>query len=118
MFFICHLADPWQTLGHCQGDSVFNAMLINHCISDAYFNQKVTGSPKNEVESLSLSKHLIGFVRAPSDLNPTHNSGFQDHLICSKQCKDKLDLGLSIAATEFSGLVQVGIFVYITHCKY
>ena len=40
-FFICYLAGPQSTLGHCQGYSQTNPMLIIACFSR--FDLKVTG---------------------------------------------------------------------------
>ena len=56
-FFNYYLAVPWPTLGHSQGDSLNNPMLI------AVFVQfRPTGyrEPRNEVGSLSLAECLLG----------------------------------------------------------
>ena len=57
-FFKCYLAVPWPTLGHSQGDSLTNPMLIT-----AFVHIQPTGQrePRNEVGSLSPAKCLAGF---------------------------------------------------------
>ena len=57
-FFNCHLAVPWPTLGHSQGDSLTNLMLIT-----AFEQVRPEGhrEPHNEVGSLSPAERPAGF---------------------------------------------------------
>ena len=57
-FFNCYLADPQPTLGHSQGDSLTNPMLIA-----AFYLIRPEGhrEPRNEVGSLSPAERLAGF---------------------------------------------------------
>ena len=57
-FFNCFLAVPRPTLGHSQGDSLTNPMLIT-----AFVHIRPEGhrEPRNEVGSLSPAEHLVGF---------------------------------------------------------
>ena len=57
-FFNCYLAVPRPTLGHSQGDSLTNPMLIT-----AYVRIRPKGQqePRSEVGSLSLVDLLAGF---------------------------------------------------------
>ena len=57
-FFNCYLADPRPTLGHSQGDSLTNPMLIA-----AFYLIRPEGhrEPRNEVGSLSPAERLAGF---------------------------------------------------------
>ena len=57
-FFNCYLADPRPTLGHSQGDSLTNPMLIA-----AFYLIRLEGhrEPRNEVGSLSPAERLAGF---------------------------------------------------------
>ena len=57
-FFNCYLAAPQPTLGHSQGDSLTNLMLIT-----AFVHIRPEGhwEPRNKVGSLSLAEHLAGF---------------------------------------------------------
>ena len=56
--FNCYLADPRPTLGHSQGDSLTNPMLIA-----AFYLIRPEGhrEPRNEVGSLSPAERLAGF---------------------------------------------------------
>ena len=57
IFFNCYLAAPWPNLGHSQGDSLTNPMLIT-----AFFHIRVHNrEPRNEVGSLSSAEHLACF---------------------------------------------------------
>ena len=53
-----YLAVPWPTLGHSQGDSLNNPMLIT-----VFVQVRPEGhwEPCNEVGSLSPAEHLAGF---------------------------------------------------------
>ena len=57
-FFYCYLADPLPTLGHSQGNSLTNPMLIT-----AFVQVQTEGhqKPRNEVGSLNLAECLAGF---------------------------------------------------------
>ena len=57
-FFNCYLAVPRPTLGHSQGDSLTNPMLIT-----AFLHVRPEGhwEPRNEVGSLSPAECLVGF---------------------------------------------------------
>ena len=57
-FFNCYLAVPWPTLGHSQGDSLPNPMLI---IAYVHIRPKGHREPRNEVGSLSPAERLAGF---------------------------------------------------------
>ena len=58
LFFNCYLAAPRPTLGHSQGDSFTNPMLIT-----AFVHIRPEGhqEPPNEVGSLSPAERLAGF---------------------------------------------------------
>ena len=68
-FFNCYLADPRPTLGHSQGDSFTNPMLIA-----AFYLIRPEGhrEPRNEVGSLGPAERLAGLNREPSD--SSHNA--------------------------------------------
>ena len=57
-FFNCYLAVPLPTLGHSQGDSLTNLMLIT-----VFLHVRPEGhrEPRSEVGSLSPAEHLVGF---------------------------------------------------------
>ena len=57
-FFNCYLVVPRPTLGHSQGDSLTNPMLIT-----AFVHIRPEGhrEPRNEVGSLSPAERLAGF---------------------------------------------------------
>ena len=57
-FFYCYLAVPLPTLGHSQGNSLTNPMLIT-----AFVQVQTEGhqKPRNEVGSLNLAECLAGF---------------------------------------------------------
>ena len=57
-FFNCYLAALRPTLGHSQGDSVTNPMLITAFV---HIGPKSHREPRNEVGSLSPAKCLAGF---------------------------------------------------------
>ena len=57
-FFNCYLAVPRPTLGHSQGDSLTNLMLITAFVQ---VRPKGHWEPHNEVGSLSLAKCSVGF---------------------------------------------------------
>ena len=57
-FFNCYLAVPQPTLGHSQGDSLTNLMLITAFV---HIRSKGHREPRNEVGSLSPVEHLAGF---------------------------------------------------------
>ena len=57
-FFNCYLAVPWPTLGHSQGHSLTNLMLITAFV---HIQPEGHWEPRNEVGSLSPAKHLAGF---------------------------------------------------------
>ena len=61
--FICYLAAPQPTLGHCQGGSVINPMFITTLY---LFRPEAHWEPRNEVGSESLAEHLVGFEPGPS----------------------------------------------------
>ena len=54
-FFNCHSAAPRPTLGHSQGDSLTNPMLIT-----ALFRLKGHREPRSEDGSLSPAERLVG----------------------------------------------------------
>ena len=54
--FICYLAAPQHTLGHCEGGSLINPMVITAL---TYFNLKVTRSLITRLGS--KTKHLVFF---------------------------------------------------------
>ena len=58
IFFYCYLAVPLPTLGHSQGNSLTNPMLIT-----AFVQVRTEGhqKPRNEVGSLNLAECLAGF---------------------------------------------------------
>ena len=58
IFFSCYLAVPRPTLGHSQGDSLTNLILIT-----AFVHVRPEGhwEPGNKVGSLSSDKYLAGF---------------------------------------------------------
>ena len=58
IFFNCYLVAPRPTLGHCQGDSLTNPMLI---IAFYLFRPEGHREPRNEVGFLSPAEHLVGF---------------------------------------------------------
>ena len=58
IFFNCYLADPRPTLGHSQGDSLANPMLIT---TFELIRPEGHREPRNEVGSPSLAEHLAGF---------------------------------------------------------
>ena len=58
LFFNCYLAVPWPTLGHSQGHSLTNLMLITAFV---HIQPEGHWEPRNEVGSLSPVKHLAGF---------------------------------------------------------
>ena len=58
IFFSCYLAVPRSTLGHSQGDSLTNPMLIT---SFVHVRPECHQEPRNEVGSLSLAKRLAWF---------------------------------------------------------
>ena len=64
VFFNCYLAAPQPTLGHSQGDSLTNPMLIT-----AFVHIRPEGhrEPRNEVGSLSPAERLAGLNREPSN---------------------------------------------------
>ena len=64
IFFNCCLAAPRSTLGHTQGDSLTNCILI--------ILTRRLPEPRNEVESLSPAERLVGLNREPSISN--HNT--------------------------------------------
>ena len=57
-FFSCYLVAPRPTLGHSQGDSLMNPMLII-----AFYLCRPEGhrEPRNEAGSLNPAKRLVGF---------------------------------------------------------
>ena len=57
-FFNCYLAVPRPTLGHSQGDSLTNLMLITAFVHIRPESQR---EPRNEVGSLSPAERLAGF---------------------------------------------------------
>ena len=57
-FFSCYLAAPRPTLGHSQGDSLTNLVLIT---AFAHIQPEGHREPRNKVGSLSLAEHLAGF---------------------------------------------------------
>ena len=57
-FFNCYLAAPWPTLGHSQGDSLTDPMLI---IAFCLFQPEGDWELCNGVWSLSLAERLTGF---------------------------------------------------------
>ena len=57
-FFNCYLAVPRPTLGHSQGDSLPNLMLI---IAYVHIRPEGHREPHNKVGSLSPAEHLAGF---------------------------------------------------------
>ena len=57
-FFNCYLAVPWPTLGHSQGDSLTNRMLITVFV---HIRPEGHWEPHNEVGSLSPAECLGGF---------------------------------------------------------
>ena len=57
-FYNQYLAIPWSTLGHSQGGSLPNLMLI---IVIVQFQPKGHQEPFNEVGSQSLVELLVGF---------------------------------------------------------
>ena len=57
-FFNCYLAVPRPTLGHSQGDSLTNPMLIT---AFAHIQPEGHQEPRNKVGFLSLAEHLAGF---------------------------------------------------------
>ena len=57
-FFNCYLAASQPTLGHYQGDSLTNLMLITALQP---FRPEGHWEPHKEVGSLSLAKNLVGF---------------------------------------------------------
>ena len=63
-FLNCYLAVPRPTLGHSQGDSLTNPMLIT-----AFVHIRPEGhrEPRNKVGSLSPAERLVGFEPEPSD---------------------------------------------------
>ena len=57
-FFNCYSAAPWPRLGHDQSGSLTNLMLITallHILPEGH------SEPQNEIGSLSLDEHLVGF---------------------------------------------------------
>ena len=58
LFFNCYLAAPWQTLGHHWGGSLTHMMLITCILHIQPIGHR---KPHNEVGSLSLVEHLVGF---------------------------------------------------------
>ena len=59
LFFLnCYLAVPQPTLGHSQGDSLTNLMLITAFVQ---LQPKGNWEPRNEVGSLSPAECLVGF---------------------------------------------------------
>ena len=61
-FFNCYLAVPQPTLGHSQGDSLSNPMLI---IAFIHIRPERHQGPRNEVGSLSPTECLAGLNREP-----------------------------------------------------
>ena len=57
-FFNCYLAVPQPTLGHSQGDSLTNLMLIT---ASVHVRPEGHQEPRNEVGSLRPAEHLAGF---------------------------------------------------------
>ena len=57
-FFNCYLAVPRPTLGHSQGDSLTNPMLITAFV---HIRPEGPQEPRNEVGSLSPAERLAGF---------------------------------------------------------
>ena len=57
-FFNCYLAVPRPTLGHSQGDSLTNLMLITTFVQVRPEGHR---EPRNKVGALSLAEHLVGF---------------------------------------------------------
>ena len=57
-FFNCYLAVPRPTLGHSQGDSLINPMLITAFV---HVRPESHQEPYSEVGSLSPAKRLVGF---------------------------------------------------------
>ena len=58
IFFYCYLAVPQPTLGHSQGDSLTNPMLIT---TSVLIRPEGHWEPRNEVGSLSPAERLAGF---------------------------------------------------------
>ena len=71
-FFNCYFAAPRSPLGHSQGDSLTNPMIIT---AFAQFQPEGHWEPCNVVGSLSPTKHLMGFNQKPSNSYSQCNSG-------------------------------------------
>ena len=63
------------------------------------------------------SKQDTLFHRVAYDYSCADWDGLRDHLR-DVPLEDVFKIGASVAASEFSDWVQVGIDVYIPHCKY
>ena len=81
--FNCYLAVLWPTLGHSQGDSLANPMLIT-----AFVQVQPEGhqEPRNKVGSLSPAECLVGFEQGTFQfwlrhLNPLAHSPFLSRTI-------------------------------------
>ena len=64
LFFKCYLAVPRPTLGHSQGGSLTNSMLITAFV---HVPSKDHRGSHNKVGSLSLAEHLADFDWEPFD---------------------------------------------------
>ena len=58
IYFNCYLTVPQPTLGHSQGDSFTNPMLITVFV---HIRPEGSREPRNKVGSLSPAEHLAGF---------------------------------------------------------
>ena len=75
----------------------------------------------SDIVSVSIdflsNSNTMPLLITPFDYSHVDQDGFQDHLR-DVPWVEIFELGASAAATEFCDWVQVGIDVYIHHCKY